>query len=136
MTKFEASGITVLRFSYKPDRSGEIIPPECHIKFANPLWVVFDGGSGKDDVVGRARVRREGNLLLADLELVSHWDSESALAAISELRPAICGKILDAHEATILRLELHAISLGDGNADKLIQPLGGRLRIVGGKGLH
>lgn len=136
MTTFEAKGITVLRLTLTPDRSGEVIPPACHLDLPSSVHVHFDPGNGVEDIVGSARLYRKGNLLLADLRLVSHWSSLDALAAISELHPAVCGEILAVEAMTIQRLKVTSIVLAAGNTDPKIQSIGNRLRIVDGRGLN
>lgn len=136
-TRFNADAVTVLRFRREPDRAGDVIPPECHATFQPYVTVVFDRGDGIDDIVGRAKLYRRGNELMADLELVTYWeDTGRAITQISELVPSINGKILDAHEHTWFRVEVLSLSLGYGNADRSIRPLGSKLRVSSGKGLQ
>jgi hypothetical protein len=136
-TRFEATGVLVLRFSYAADRAGDVLPPEAHATFKDRVWVHFDRGNGVEDVVGRAKLYRKGDELLADLELVSSMpDPQEALKLISELIPAICGKVLDSHNRTVLKLEITSVALGHGNADRHVPKIGNRLRIAAGKGLQ
>ncbi len=137
MKRFEAKGIVVLRFNRKADSSGEIYPPECHATFNPWVWVTFGASDDDEDkVIGKAKLRREGDELIADLEVESQWDHEEARKAIATLRPAICGKILDAHKFTILQVEIMSIALCAHNADRKILPLGDRLRPLADKGMH
>jgi hypothetical protein len=126
--KFFARNVPILNFSYKADRSGEVIPPECHFEIPKSVPILF-GNSGLELPVGMAKVKRKGGMLLADMDLISEWASpDLALVGIKCLYPAIAGTIVDAHKSTILRMKLEFITLNlYGNADEAIQPIGDKL---------
>lgn len=132
VARFAARSVPVLNFSRSPDRQGMIIPPECHCTFDPKVWVFFD--SDERNPVGYASLSRKGNVLVADMKLVSSWvPAERALEAIQKLVPSTAFWITDAHENIVTAIRIHSLTLSVGNADKSILPLGDRLTLDGGK---
>lgn len=132
MTHFTAHCVPVLRFTNVPDRSGEVIHPDCELEMEKSVAVTFENRHGTYDIIGTAALRRVGDELLADMDLVSSWDSADARHAIAALTPAITGMYLEVETsargaAIIKRMSILSITLGDGNADSKIGPLGVKL---------
>lgn len=135
-TKFIAAAVPVLRFKRRPDRSGDIIPPECHCTFQKQVPVNFDGD--ENNQIGWATLKRVKNQLVADFHLWSTMTPpEAAHALIQQLVPSINGRIKDAFENLITHMEVTSVTLGHSNADQGILPLGSKVLFAHGrKDLH
>lgn len=127
--RFFARNVPVLNFSYRPDRSGQVIPPEAHVTYPKSLWVYFEE---MRNPIGAAKLRRQGNVLIADMDLITTWDKPSeAYMGIKGLTPCIAGTIVDAHEQTITHMNLTYLILSrHGNADVSLEPIGNKLRYL------
>jgi hypothetical protein len=134
-TKFVALDVVVLRLHRKPDRSNEIFPPECYCTLPDKVPVSY---SGDDKQIGWATVKRVDNVLMADIWVYSLMSPpEDALDLMRQLVPSVNGVIKDAYENVITHFEVTSLTLGDGNADKAILPLGEKIYFAhGAKDLH
>lgn len=117
-TYFLAKDLPVLRFTYEADSQGSVIPPEAFATF-NKSVPVFWGPFDLEHYAGDAVLRRQGDVLLADLKLLSTWaDRVKSEKMIGELYPATCFNVLAATGATIFKLHVEALTLTPhGNAD-------------------
>lgn len=134
--KLTAIRVPVLRFRRQPDRSGDVIPPECYCTFPKEVPVNFDGDD--DSRIGWAVLKRSGNTLFAELHLWSTMTPpEEALNLIRRLVPSVNGVIKDCFENLITHFAVTSLTLGHSNADAGILPLGEKVYFAHGrKDLH
>lgn len=129
MNTFIANNVIVLRFSNKPDTSGNIIPPEAYVTFPKSISVSYGGDEYK---AGTATFRREGNVLLADMVLRSKMkDDKKALSMMAKLYPAVSFYVKECHENIILKLNICELFLTiNMNDDLLIPKLGNKVALM------
>lgn len=128
MIKFEASKVTVLRFTNNADKQGQVFPADCHAVIPEGTVPVTFNHQGKP--VGKAKLRRLGNKIVADIEVASVMPNTlEAIRLLRLLTPSIEAEILDAYQNQILGIKIVGLALCSGtNADPKIKPLGDAVR--------
>lgn len=129
MIRLKAQGVTILNFNYRPDKTGEVVPPECYISGnLDEIPIYFDHD---EFLVGLAKVRRDGDRLLADLEFwIENSDLAGAMAGIAQLIPCTVGVVTSRHEHMLLGMRLESIWMAYQNQDGALLPIGDRLSLV------
>lgn len=129
-TTLQALSVPILNFSYMPDLSGLITPPEAHVIYAKKIYVMFDDPSKRGNIVGEAEVRRVKDQLIADLTLHTVMKpAQRAVDLISQLFPAACFKVLSCTGNIILQFQMEFVLLTpNGNSDLSILPLGSAVK--------
>ncbi len=121
---FIATNLPVLILSYDRDTTGQVIPPEAHVRFKAVVPVTF-----ADSKVGLVRLRRRGNEIHGDMEITTEMaDQTKALKMMRRLYPAVGFIMHQWNDQTILDLEVTEVALTPaGNFDVKIEALGDRL---------
>lgn len=134
MNTYIANNIEVLILSRTADSVGMVIPPEAYVKMPDNITVSY----GEDDnevKAGTATLRREGNIIYADMILKSPMkDIKKAQKLLSKLYPAVAFFIQDYHENTVLKLEISEVFLTTyPNDSKKIKKLGNKISLIPSK---
>lgn len=113
--------ITVLIADGTPDTMGDSFDING-VDFPKEVTLVKEFSHSFDDVVGFAKLRKEGNRVLADLEFVND-------IFVPEVRkylyPAVGGKVITKEGGKIMKCVIDTISIGGSpNADSRIKRLG------------
>lgn len=126
---FMADEIPVLRFCGKPDRSGQTIHPSVKIKFPETIPVTY-GPTDMEHLAGHARLRRVGDVLVADMTLFSVMnDIARSEDMIQKLYPATSFYVHEGDMENPRSIEVVELFLTPhGNCDDAIVQLGLRLR--------
>lgn len=127
LKKYAARNVLVLNLTYRPDVQGDIIPPECHVTFNNPVPIIYEFDYQK--VIGKAYLMRIQDTIVADLQMVSGIDEEEeAKSLIQKMHPAISARKTQAYENHILGLDITAIAVSyNRNVDEFITELGDKV---------
>lgn len=125
--KFTARNITILNLNRRPDRQGDIFPPECYVTFKNPVVVVYEYDYSR--VLGKAYLMRVQNTIVADLHIISGIEDDGeAKTLIQQMYPSISARVNERVDKHVFQIEITAVSMGfTENADEFIEPLGRRV---------
>lgn len=130
ISKYEALTVPILRFSHEADSDGHIIPPECYVKTATKLPVIFNDEDQKR--VGTVTIYREGDILYGDFKLRSVMTPVSAaLDLMRKLTPGIGFEIHDSYSNIILMIKVtHVLVTPNGNADLGLSAFGDKIHCL------
>jgi hypothetical protein len=112
---------TVLIMDGQPDSTGDAFPPDAQVEIKESVAVTRDFGDTVSDYLGEAKLRREGNEIKYDIELLDELIPD-AMARL--LRPCVGGSIRKRQDKNIVDFTIRQIGLALDNADTRIKRLG------------